>query len=90
MKVKLRDNTGQEKYDLYQVGNVIVTDANGARLVVSMTTEFECEKEYHLINLRDGEDIGICYKTLDDLANCCWQPTDRLMVNPTLVEEGAE
>lgn len=85
MKIKLRNKTDQHKYDLYQVGNVIVEAGGTAYLVSAM----DGVANFGLVNLESGEIPGD-FSSLRELADEMYASSDRLMVNPTLVEEGAE
>lgn len=82
MKIKLRNKTDQHKYDLYQVGNVIV-DSGTAYLVSAM----DGVANFSLVNLESGEISGD-FSSLRELADEMYDHNDRLMVNPILVEEG--
>lgn len=84
MKIKLRNKADQHKYDLYQLGNVIVDTGGTAYLVSGM----DGVANFGLVNLESGEISGD-FSSLRELADEMYTYNDHLMVNPTLVEEGA-
>lgn len=88
MKIKLKDTVVQNKYDLYQVGNVIV-DAEGSAFLVYVSDD-NGFKNYGLIDLEDATETGGRRDSLKSLADIKWRIGDRLMVNPTLAEQGEE
>lgn len=87
MKIKLRDNKDKEKYELYQLGNVVVDTSGTAYLVSAM----DGVANFGLVDLESGKISGD-YSSLRELADEMYSigGRDRLMVNPTLIEEGAE
>lgn len=90
MKFKLVGGHGLSKYDLYQIGNVIVTEVGDCYMVICGDAEIAgvtYGPVYSLVNLKTGE-LSRKFHSIKALAEYYWEPEDRLMVNPTLVEEG--
>lgn len=71
---------------IYQVGNIVRTFDCKTLLVCCR----EDEDRYFLVELRTGNSVGSPWYTLKGLAEDCYRSGDRVIANPTLVEEGAE
>ena len=70
---------------IYQVGNIVRTCDYNIFLICSR----EDENQYFLVELRTGN-AGGSWNTLQELAEDCYRNGDRVIANPTLIEEGAE
>lgn len=85
MKTKLRTENAK---NIYQVGNVIRCGRDGK--IVMVCREILSDKLL-LIDLETGKSISEQVgDPIEEFGDDLYRPGDRLVINPTLVEEGAE
>ncbi|WP_203642923.1 hypothetical protein [Levilactobacillus andaensis] len=88
MKFKLKETADP---GIYKPGNVIWNSMyDSYSMVVQGHDDDDIAKIYFLVDLGEGIALSQPYSSLQKLADHWCSDYDHLIVNPTLVEEGAE